>query len=155
MPLALLALLTATGCVSVQGTQEPRTPGLGPAGNHSSSPLTSPRPPVREELTSTGPEAREERDRTGGAKDEGRPAAQDPKDGVRHAPAPPRQAERPVPPVRRTPPRTGSPRKHRPAGGAVRPTRPRPGYDMAGLCRESAGVADPSLTALCRRNFGG
>ncbi|RNL73534.1 hypothetical protein EBF04_26645 [Streptomyces sp. I6] len=37
---------------------------------------------------------------------------------------------------------------------AVRSPRPRAGYGMGDLCRFSDGVADPSLVAMCRANYG-
>ncbi|UUN30375.1 hypothetical protein [Streptomyces sp. FIT100] len=160
MPVALLALLAATGCVSVSGhgsgAREPAAPppGLTPAGEASASPLAPP-------ATAPAPgqaSARAELAKSDGAKSDGAssatPAAPAPRDGARPRPVPPRRDDvQAGPPARQTPPKPRPPRATRPDTGVRPPVRPRPHYDMGRLCNDSRGLADPSLTSLCRENF--
>ncbi|WP_351230773.1 hypothetical protein [Streptomyces sp. NPDC002133] len=162
MPLAILTLLTATGCVSVSGPPaSPPAPSLAPAGDRSSAPLAPGQTSARQELGETAPEKsqqqttdkgmgtgeqRPDQDPAPGTPDRTRP------DGDRSAPVPPRRAGHPEFPGRRTPPKVRLPRTDRP--GVRPPARPRPDYDMRKLCARSEGVADPSLTALCRDTYG-
>ncbi|MFD7445187.1 hypothetical protein [Streptomyces sp. NPDC059909] len=158
MPLALLALLTATGCVSVSGTpSSPPAPGLAPAGDRSSAPLAPGQPSAHEELVESAPEKPREQDKAGKDQDKGRaPAASDRtrNDDDRSAPVPPHRAVHPEPRGRHTPPKVRVPRSDRPGIGVRPPSRPRLDYDMRRLCSDSEGVADPSFTALCRDAYG-
>ncbi|MGW2559308.1 hypothetical protein ACWCXB_08700 [Streptomyces sp. NPDC001514] len=156
MPLALLALLTATGCVSVSGAPtSPPAPGLAPAGDRSAAPLAPGQPSARGELAETAPEKPKERSKAGKGQVPA-PATSDRAhtDGDRSAPVPPRRAVHPEPPGRRTPSKVRVPRADRPGIGVRPSSRPRPDYDMGKLCADSEGVADPSLTALCRDTYG-
>ncbi|WNO73672.1 MULTISPECIES: hypothetical protein [unclassified Streptomyces] len=153
--IALAVLAASTGCVAVPHTGKPGTPGLAPAGDRSTAPL-EPRPtepvnprhrptqaPVRETLAVTGP----------GAAATGAPARQHPEDRPVSAPRrgaqePPARRARPAAERRAQPPR---PRRPRPV---VRAPRPRQTYDMRSLCAISDGIADPSLTELCRGAYG-
>ncbi|MER6995572.1 hypothetical protein [Streptomyces sp. NPDC000410] len=152
IPLTLVGLLTATGCVSVSGSGAPEppapAPSLAPAGDPSPSPVRPGQPSARQELARTGPDKPKEEKETEKEKRKEKGREKDP-----DAHEPPRRTVRPDSPARRAPAEVRPPKKDRPRVG-VRPSRPRTDYDMGSLCDDSAGVTDPSLTALCRQNYG-
>ncbi|MEV1053253.1 hypothetical protein [Streptomyces sp. NPDC049887] len=171
-PLTLAVLLAATGlvttgCVSVPGTPPPPAPGPAPAGAPSPASLSPERraeqAPAHAELASTGPEesarSRPADDRAGGdgrrdkAPEPGR--AEAPRAHHGHAAAPERRA-RGEREGTRAAEKAAPPRKHgrHATVTGVRPPRPRTDYGMGDLCRASDGVADPSLVAVCRANYG-
>lgn len=161
MLLTLAALLGTAGCTSVAPASHlsPRTAPTANSPQRSAQP--APRPlPYRESLASTGPLPS--------------PVA---KPRKAHAPAPDRDMifvrlretdEHPSPAVRHrhtskaAPFRTVRPRpqqvRHAPAPARAPAREPEPRvqetYDSRAVCRNSAGVADPSVVALCHSAFG-
>ncbi|GBQ02239.1 hypothetical protein SSP531S_36960 [Streptomyces spongiicola] len=167
-PLTLAVLLTATGlsasgCVSVPAAPRPPVPGVAPADVPSPSPADrehrAEQAPARGELAPTGTE-KPARPRLAGVDEAGTGRAGEapgPAQGAtprmregRAAASQQRVRER-----RDPPPAAGSvpPRKDG-RHPAVRSPRPRTDYGMSDLCRFSDGVANPSLVAMCRANYG-
>ncbi|MBM7443217.1 hypothetical protein [Streptomyces sp. HB132] len=144
LSLALVALLSTAGCVSVQAEDVRPAPavssrsGNAPAAQASREP-TEP-PAVHDALgkTEERPERASGKKRKGG----GARAA----DGV----APPARQEAREQPRRVTPARPEPPRR----AGTPRRAQQRKTYDMRTVCASGRGVASAEIVALCRTTYG-
>ncbi|MFC9948671.1 hypothetical protein [Streptomyces pratensis] len=146
MSLALVALLSTAGCVSVQGEAGRPAPaasahsGNAPGAQASTAPAAP--PAVHDALgkAEERPARRSGKKRKQKQKEEG-------------AQAPARRAGAVGPPARqdvRNPRRRAAPARPEPP----RRTQPRPTYDMRTICATGQGVASAEIIALCRTTYG-
>lgn len=144
MSLALVALLSTAGCVSVQSEGGRPAPAAVHSGNapaaQASTPPTAP-PAVHDALG----KAEGQPERTSGKK------RKEKEEGVR---APARRAGAVPPPVHqdaRNQPRRAAPALPEPSRRAG---TPRQTYDMRTVCASGKGVASADVVALCRTAYG-
>ncbi|MFE1808153.1 hypothetical protein [Streptomyces sp. NPDC059533] len=169
LPLVLIALLAASGCVTVPGSgigdgKQPaaRTSAGTPPGTPPAAwPLTrlpassAPAPvPAVGGPEGTTPDSGGQRPELRRELDSGRPAAE-----RRSEHRPPRAGAVPKPKPRPKAKPKAEPKRHAPAAKPAAPRRggpaPAPGrVDMAELCRSSQGVTSPAITQLCRGSYG-
>ncbi|MYU37408.1 hypothetical protein GTW52_30615 [Streptomyces sp. SID8358] len=150
MSLALVALLSTAGCVSVPAG--PDGPAPGPSGHSRNMPAaqastaTAP-PPVHDAL---GKAEGEPEERSGKRRKQNR--APD-RQAAPAAPARPEAPGRPRHPVTVRPDarRTGTPPRTGPASRTAAPQRT---YDMRTVCAAGRGVASTDILDLCRSTYG-
>ncbi|MFD6278006.1 hypothetical protein ACFWFI_20915 [Streptomyces sp. NPDC060209] len=148
MSLALVALLSTAGCVSVQAEAEKPAPvasvrsGNVPAAQASTA-HTEP-PAVHDALG----KAEQEPERAGGKKRKRKGASAPAR--AAGADAPPARTEARSRPGRAVPARPEPPRR----AGVPRRAQPRQTYDMRTLCATGQGVASAEVVDLCRTTYG-
>lgn len=146
MPLVLLVLLGATGCMSVPASTEAPAPVAPvPSRTFSAQPaaVVPSAPPAAQDVL--------------GAIEEMPPKKRDGRGTVKHRTSD-RRAGATAPPVRAdTPdePRRYAPAHPRPRGPVVpRGARPHPTYDMRSVCAAGQGVTSGEIAELCRSTYG-
>ncbi|MEV6265246.1 hypothetical protein AB0M42_31505 [Streptomyces sp. NPDC051784] len=142
LSLALLALLSTAGCVSVQPETVRPAPVSGPSsgGEPARASVAPVAPPAVHDSLGRS-EERPVRGEKRGREERGR------------ADEPARRAGETVPPARREvegPPRHPVPRRI----GAPRAVLPRPPHDMRSVCATGRGVASADIVDLCRTTYG-
>ncbi|MFG2923814.1 hypothetical protein ACGFYA_20190 [Streptomyces sp. NPDC048305] len=147
LSLALLALLSTAGCVSVQPEMVRPAPVSGPRSGDE---------PVRASVAPVAPPA--VHDSLGRSEERPVRGEKRGREERERADRPARQAGEAVPPARREV--EGMPRLRMPPQpegrriGAPRAALPRPPHDMGSVCATGRGVASADIVDLCRTTYG-
>ncbi|MFE2165274.1 hypothetical protein ACFXB3_09385 [Streptomyces sp. NPDC059447] len=165
LPLVLIALLAASGCVTVSGSGvgdgKPPAARTSPGTPPAAWPLTrlpassAPAPvPAAAGPKETTPDSGGQRPELRREPESGRPAAE-----RRSEHPPPRAGSVPKREPRPKAKPKAEPKRHAPATKPAAPRRggpaPAPGrIDMTELCRSSQGVTSPAITRLCHGSYG-
>ncbi|MEU1487770.1 hypothetical protein [Streptomyces sp. NPDC005752] len=144
MSLALVALLSTAGCVSVPAEGARPAPAASSRSGHAPAAQASREPVAPPAVHDVLGETDERQERASGKKRKGGGT------GAADAVAPPARQEVRQQPRRVTPARPEPPRR----AGTPRRAQQRKTYDMRTVCASGRGVASAEIVALCRTTYG-